>query len=303
MTRHPRQIARFFGLLTALSALGCQSSKGTTNAETVPSSDQTGVEATTSRDRARASERRAASPTKIRVVNDTSQPLVFPATFGDHEPFGIARLAGPPDPTANLSRCRGECGSPPCPEVARPENREVTLQPGQRHEYDWHGRLQRHDKHRTTGACCVTFDPPLGRHVFVACTVDHRCGRVEATLPTDKPITIPMSAVAKATSCDTVPMDVAGRVARGFTTKLRAMLRDRPVASCPAKPQCVAPGELEAQLGRARSRDCSVFIIPRGPELEVRAFLPLKPSHVGGESYARFMDPDFTRVFRVQYEQ
>jgi len=286
------KIVPFLPLVAALGALGCQPSKGTTDAESEPSNAP-----------ASSSEPRAASPTTIRVVNDTTETLTFSATFGDHEPFGISRLDGPLDPTANLSRCLCECGSPPCPEAARPETREVALEAGKAHEYAWHGRLQRRGNDKTTGPCCVTFDPPVGRHVFVACTVDHRCGRVEVSLPTDKPITIPMSAVAQTTSCSAVNKAAAQRVAVNLTTGLRSMLRDRPVDSCPAKPQCVAPAQLDAQVRAARSRDCSVFIIPRGREIEVRAFLPLPPSHVGGANYAHFTDPDFTRLFRVRYEQ
>ena len=84
--------------------------------------------------------------------------------------------------------------------------------------------------------------------------------------------------------------------------QLSHALRDRPLDQC-TRVTCVAPAELERELVGARSEPCTVFIIPRGTEVEARAFLPLPEGTHGGESYAQFYDPDFTRFLRARYEQ
>ena len=243
------------------------------------------------------------SPTKIRVLNDTDEPLTFSTTFGPHEPFGLSRLDGPLAPFPSLGGCWCECGGPPCPSAARPETQLVTLQPGESLEHSWPGRLERHDHHPQTGPCCVRFDPPVGRYLLAACTDGFRCGRTEVSLPTSETVTVPMSARAAAESCAAVNLQAAGRVAGQLRDGLGSMLADRPVGSCPTTPRCVEPGDLETELAAARGRPCSLFVVPRGHEVELRVFLPLPRTHVGGECYSHFVDPDFTRVFRVRYEQ
>ncbi len=284
------------GLFCCLTstALGCQSRPGASKTETT-SSDERSVPT--------ESAKAVASPTTIRVVNDTSETLVFTTTFGPDDPFGITRLDGPLNPTTGFGICHCKCGGDSCPEAARPATRRVTLQPSQSHDFAWNGQLTRHQIHPKTGSCCVTFIPPQGRYLFAACTEDLRCAGTEVSLPTRDVVTIAMSATSEANSCGAVNMAVAKRVARHFVTELSSSLRDRPLQSCPDVLRCVSPGDLEAQLEAGRKRPCSLFVVPRGKEIEVRVFLPIPPASVGGESYSRFSDANFTRLLRVHYEQ
>ncbi len=81
------------------------------------------------------------------------------------------------------------------------------------------------------------------------------------------------------------------------------VLRDRPINRCPVA-TCVEPNALDEAMRSARGNACSVFVIPRGDELEVRAFLPLPAGTVGGENYSHFYDPLATQTLRfARYEQ
>jgi len=248
-------------------------------------------------------EKTVPSPTKITILNDTKQTRVFDVTFSDADPFWVTRLDGPFYSDINLSRCICECGGPVCPEFARPPTRKITLAPQKSTTYNWNGRFTRHTKHPKSGDCCEVFDPPAGRYVFTACSDDKQCARKEITLPTKETITISLSAKAEASECASVNMKLATRTAKYFRARLGSALKKRPVEKCVAPPRCVEPEALATQIKGARKNPCTFFVIPRGNEVELRAFMPLPKTHVGGENYSRFYDPDFTRPFRVEYEQ
>jgi hypothetical protein len=250
-----------------------------------------------------AAEKTARSPAKITIVNDTKKPLVFETTFGPSDPIAVNRLDGPLDHITGLGRCACPCGGPRCPNAARPQTAKISLAAGQTHTFSWAGRLTRSQTDPKTGSCCVVFDPPVGRYVFTACTTDKRCGRQEVALPAKKDITIRMSNQARAASCTALEPTLAARATKHFRSQLSTVLKKRPVAKCPLRPRCITPKKLTAELDAARKKPCSMFVIPHRRQVELRAFLPLPPQKVGGESYSRFSDPDFTRIFRVKYER
>lgn len=241
----------------------------------------------------------APSPAVLRVVNDTAAAALFDVTFGPHQPFGIGRIGEPQDAPASLGPCLCPCGGP-CPSAARPEQYTLRLEPGAAHDLAWDGLLTRSGG--DLGPCCETFTPPAGRYVVTACADDGGCARVEVTLPAHEPIIVPLSARSTASGCATLDLPAHQAEVARFVTDLAPILRDRPVSDCP-EARCVEPADLDGALSTARDRSCSVFVVPRGAEVETRAFLPLPPTHAGGESYAMYTDPDFTRVFRFRYEQ
>lgn len=240
----------------------------------------------------------ASVPAVLRVVNDTDAAASFDVTFGPHQPFGIGRIGGQ-DAAASLGPCLCPCGGA-CPSAARPEPSTLRLEPGAAHELAWDGLLTRSGG--DLGPCCATLAPPAGRYVVTACADDGACARVEVTLPAHEPIVVPLSARSTASACSTLDLPAYQAEVARFVADLALILRDRPVSGCP-EARCVEPGDLDGALAAARARSCSVFMVPRGAEVETRVFLPLPPTHAGGESYAMFTDPDFTRVFRLRYEQ
>lgn len=243
------------------------------------------------------------SPTDIKILNDLEKPFVFERTFGPQQPFGVTRLDGPIDPSVGLWDCWCRCGMDSCPEAARPRTSLMTLEPGKSSTFAWDGRLRRRDTHPKTGECCTLFNPPAGLYLFTACTQEGICSKTEVKLPTDAPILIKMSERSKATDCKSLNMKLAARGAKGFLRSLAGELKTRPVSSCPKTPVCILPGELQEKLKAAKKKACSLFVIPRGAEVELRAILPLPLNKVGGENYSSFSDPHFTRVFRVRYER
>ena len=256
-----------------------------------------------------------ASPVTIRVVNDTGSAVVLDRSFGPAGPIGVAWLDGDLDPSIDLdtqddartggwlATCQCACGGEPCPECEAPETVHVTLEPGDTYELPWSGRLRRQEEHPSDGACWSRIDPPRGRFAFTACTTEGRCGRVEATLPTRAPIEIRLSRAGGAASCDELRPRAAAMARARLLDQLRLVLRGRSIARCPVVAPCVAPDALEGAMRAARGEACSLLVIPRGPQLEVRAFLPLPLGTNGGESYAHFYDPDATHLVRARYEQ
>lgn len=240
-----------------------------------------------------------ATPAVVRVVNDTDTARSFDVTFGPHQPFGVGRLDGELDPSASFGPCVCACGAP-CPSAARPEQQTVRLEPGAAHEFAWDGRLVRSGG--DLGQCCESFAPPAGSYVVTACADDGGCARTEVTLPAQAPVVVSLGAASTAATCATLDLALHQDAVARFVAELGPMLSDRPVSECPPA-RCVESGDLVAALDLSRDRACTVVVIPRGAEVETLAFLPLPPGHDGGERYARFTDPDFTRVFRVRYEQ
>lgn len=242
-----------------------------------------------------------ASPTKIRVLNDTKKSLTFERTFGFQQALGAMRLDGPMNSSVGLWKCRCKCGMSSCPEAARPRTSLLTMQPGKSFTFEWDGRLRRKDKHPKTGPCCTEFNPPAGRYVFTACTKAGICSHTEVKLPTNLPILIKMSDKSKANDCKMLNKKLVARGAKGFLRHLARHLKTRPLSSCPKTPECLAPTSLKKRLAALTKKKCSLFVVPRGAEVELRAIIPLLPNKLGGEDYSSFSDPHFTRVFRVRY--
>ena len=243
------------------------------------------------------------SPTNIRVLNDLKKPLIFEKTFGLQQSLGAMRLDGPMDPSVGMWKCWCKCGASSCPEAARPRTSLLTVKPGKSFTFVWDGRLRRRDTHPKTGTCCTEFNPPAGRYVFTACTKAGICSNAEVNLPTKSPILIKMSNKSQANDCKALDNKLAARGARGFLRRLAVALKNRPVNSCPKTPECVTPDELKKKIAASKEKKCTLLAIPRGAEVELRAFIPLPPNKLGGENYSSYSDPHFTRVFRVRYER
>lgn len=297
------------GSSLALAACGAEASGAGPRAD--PGITRVSAEPVSVEDRPPA----AASPVTIRVTNDTGSAVVLERHFGPAEPIGIAWLDGDLAPGVDLDQqddarsggwlatCQCACGAGPCPECEPPADVRVTLQPGESDDFPWSGRLRRQEEHPQGGACWSTFDPPRGRFVLTACTEDHVCGRAEVSLPASATIEIPLSRRATVSSCgDVRPRAMVSARARLLDT-LRVVLRDRPIDRCPVVATCVTPAGLGRAMEEARGEACTIFVVPRGPELEVRAFLPLPLGTNGGESYTHVYDPDATHLLRARYEQ
>lgn len=304
--------------VSTVFAVGCQACQREAPTETTPVERATSGESTDQEDSGQATTEPSSSeagPVTIRVVNDTAGSLTFFRSFGPAQFFGISRLDGSLPPMTSFdqeddersvnwdSTCNCECGDPPCPECEPPPDIRVTLEAGESHEYSWNGRLRRLDRHSTTGDCYRLFNPPAGRYVLTACTEEHRCGRTEVSLPSTGVITISMSSTSQTPDCSAVNDFAAQRASTELLRTLLVILRDRPVDSCPEAPRCVSSDAIESQQNAARNQDCAVFVIPRGDTVEVRAFLPIPPTHHGGETYSWTFDPDLTHIISRRYTQ
>lgn len=250
-------------------------------------------------------------PAVIRVINDTDETLVLDRSFGPASPLGIV---GPgmerpleldqtdDDASGNwLETCQCRCADEACPDCEAPETVRVTLAPGDVYLFEWNGKLRRRRPHRRGGACWTTILTQPGEYVFTACTEGGRCGRAEVTLPTSS-IEIHLDNRAHSESCDDYGAERAWGIRGRVVDQLSYVLRDRPLDEC-VRVSCVSAETLEAELQASREHPCTIFIVPRGHEVEARAFLPLPAGTNGGESYANFFDPDVTRLLRAQYEQ
>jgi hypothetical protein len=256
-----------------------------------------------------------ATPATIRVLNDTDEAVTLDRSFGPAEPLGIRRLDGELDPTAELdeqddersggwvSTCECACGDDPCPECEPPPTVQVELEPGEAYELPWNGRLKRHREHPGGGICYESFAPPRGRYLVTACTTEGRCGRAEVTLPASETIEVRLSNAATATACSDVSPEAMERAGAGLIGQLRHVLRERPLDRCPDRPRCVAPGEIQGALREAHDEPCSLFVVPRGHEIEAILLAPLPDGYVGGEQFRHWLDPDATRVLRARFEQ
>ncbi len=240
-----------------------------------------------------------ASPTTLTVLNDTARPVVLDLTFGEISPFGIVARSGNPEPSLQFGPCACRCGGP-CIEGAKPPYRQVELAPGKSHKVAWDGLLTLYKNGRPPYSwCCTQLAPPAGKYTVSVCTKDQRCARTEVTLPAKAPVLIRMSTVATADSCAAVDLSLGGHQARQFAATRVEASHKGATAKCTGKPVCVAPTALDAALAKARKASCSLFLVPRGQHVEVRAFLPLKGGPTKGESFSAFYDPSFTRLFRV----
>lgn len=293
-------------LFCLVCVLACGATNGESNERAEPEADPrpTPVEETR--------EQTEVVPAVIRVVNDTDEPLVFNRSFGPASPLGIVgpgmerplELDQEDDEQSGnwLATCQCECTNDACPDCEAPETVRVTLAPGEEYTFEWNGRLRRRRPHRRSGvACWTTILTQPGEYVFTACSEDGRCGRAEVTLPV-RSIEIQMSNRASSASCDDYDAERSWAIRGRVVDQLGYVLRDRPLDEC-TRVSCVAPDALEAELEAAREHACTVFIVPRGNEVEGRAFLPLPEGTLGGESYANYFDPDVTRLLRARYEQ
>ena len=253
--------------------------------------------------------------TAIRVVNDTAHPAVLERTFGPAEPLAIVRLDGPLDPTARLEQeddarsnrwvatCGCPCGDHACPECEPPMPVSETLAPGGVYALPWSGRLVRYRQNDHGDTCAEPFAPPAGRYLLTACTTEHGCGRAEVRLPASAPIEVRLSSALTLDACEDVSAHAMERAGAGLRSSLRHVLRERPLDRCPARPRCVAPDAIEAALRDAHDAPCSLFVVPRGRELEAILLAPLPAGWNGGEQFRQWLDPDATRVLRARYEQ
>jgi hypothetical protein len=255
------------------------------------------------------------TPVTVRVVNDTDRAVTLDRSFGPAQPLGIARLDGPLPPTAELdeqddersggwvSTCECVCDDAPCPECEPPSTVHVELAPGEAYELPWNGRLKRSRVHSDGGLCFEPFAPPPGRYVLTACTTEARCGRAEVTLPASGDLRVRLANAAPAQGCDDLAARALERARAGLLRSLRHVLRERPLERCPERAPCVAPEEVEAALREAREAPCSVFVVPRGRQIEAILLVPVPDGHLGGERFRHWLDPDATQVLRARYEQ
>jgi hypothetical protein len=256
-----------------------------------------------------------ARATEIRVINDTAHPAVLERTFGPAEPLAIVRLDGPLDPTARLEQeddarshrwvatCGCPCGEGACPRCEPPMLVRETLAPDGAYTLPWSGRLVRYRQNDHGDTCAEPFAPPAGRYLLTACTLEHGCARGELSLPASAPIELRLSSAATLAACGDVSVEAMERAGAGLRSSLRHVLRERPLDRCPARPQCVAPDAIDAALRDAHDAPCSLFVVPRGRELEAILLAPLPAGWDGGEQFRQWLDPDATRVLRARYEQ
>ncbi len=258
-------------------------------------------------------EETAIVPARIRVVNDTEETLVLDRSYGPASPLGVVAL-GPggerplsldqedDDQSQNfVATCECRCSARDCAECEPPQEVLVTLAPGDDYTFMWNGKLRRRRTHRLGMACWTTILAQPGAYVFSACTESGRCGRVEVTLPTSS-IEIRLSQQVSMDTCDRFDAQRSWAVRGRVLDQLQYALRDRPLDAC-NRVACVSAEELDAELEAAREQACTVFIVPRGHEIEGRVFLPLPEGTNGGESYSHFFDPDLTTLLRAPYEQ
>lgn len=252
---------------------------------------------------------------EIRVINDTAHAVVLERSFGPAEPLAIVRLDGPLDPSARVEQhddarsarwvatCGCPCGEGACPQCEPPMLVRETLAPDGVYTLPWSGRLVRDRQNDHGDTCAEPFTPPAGRYLLTACTVEGPCARAEVRLPASGPIELRLSSAATLAACGDVSASAMERAGATLRSSLRHVLRERPLDRCPARPRCVGPDAIEAALSDAHDQPCSLFVVPRGHELEAILLAPLPAGWSGGEQFRQWLDPDATRTLRARYEQ
>ncbi|MGB1275705.1 MAG: hypothetical protein ACPG77_08145, partial [Nannocystaceae bacterium] len=194
--------------------------------------------------------------------------------------------------------CMCTCGDGPCPDCEPPLTVRRTLKPGEHYEVPWQGQLRHWDDDQR---CFPRFTPPAGRYIVTVCSAAKLCARQEVDLPIAGPIVVRASGKSSVDTCDALPKATAKRIRDRLTPALENMFRDRPGATCPAIPTCIAPEALDAAVSKA-SGTCSTWLVPRGPQVELRVHLPVTNGGVGRPNYSQFYDPDGTHLLDARYD-
>jgi len=249
-------------------------------------------------------------PTKIVLRNGGTESVQLDVTFGPGSPVRATTLLGeygllfPEDPAAHCPcPCDPKAG---CPECEEPEDKQVEVKAGEVYEWEWNGRLRQYRMDMDGDYCFGVFEPAPGRHLLRACDTEAKaCGVADVTLPTEDPIEIILTTELVAAPACPLPDETVQRLANLSLARMESshVVVDRIQECDPQKARCVPADEVPTWQERMRRYPCSVFVIPRGDELESQVFLPLPEGSVGGEEYSLYFDPQGVGVRRVRYTQ
>ncbi len=247
-------------------------------------------------------------PITLSVVAPPDTPVDLDTTWGSLAFLRMVDLSGTlletglhmPD-----AFCACECDPElRCPECEPPMPSTLHLEPGQRHDLTWDGRITRFRVDADHDRCAEVRPPTQGPWLLAACDQDSQhCARAEVRFPSELPLLLELGGPqGPATTC---PTGAEQRLARAHHARLmsRGVVPDRVRPCDPEAARCVQPDALAAALASSRDQACTLWVIPRGQELEVMAFAPLPEGYVGGERYSSFWDPWGTRITRVRNEQ
>lgn len=252
--------------------------------------------------------------TELVVRNDTEAPVTLDRSFGPAAMIHIVRQDGAPLPPGAqiddvddaqtggwIATCVCDCETDEeCPECEPPNDVKVTLAPGESYSAPWNGKLR---AWLPDTNCATRYPVEPGEYLLTACSEEGACGRAERALPSAGPVVIAMSQAASAATCADLSPAALSRATDATLSRVRSILRDRPVDACAAEPTCIEPSEEAGFFAKARSASCTVAVVPRGERVEVVVFLPLSADMHGGERYTHFYDPDATVLLDARYEQ
>jgi len=251
-----------------------------------------------------------AHPTQIVMRNGGDQPIFVDVTFGPGSPVTVTTLLGEfgmlfaDDPQAH---CPCPCNPKEvCPECEAPQDKQVEIKPGEAYEWEWNGRLLQYRMDLDGDYCFAAFEPAPGRHLLRVCDTDAKaCGVADVTLPTEQPVEVILTTEQVVAPNCPLPDETVQRLANLSLARMESsqVVVDRIQECDPQKARCVPVEEVATWQERMRRYPCTVFVVPRGDELESQVFLPLPEGYVGGEEYSLYFDPQGVGVRRVRYTQ